>query len=375
MVDLHVTWNGAEVSGSPVYLFTETGTYLNRSVNTGSQGHAQFQVPVKPYKFRVDYGGRQYWTGVITPIAHQALSVEVPLEQLAMTPTNNPNPTRYDGEAPVFMYEPIKVASLGSLIGILSQAVVAQVAQPKVYYFLNDHLGTPLLMTDESNKVVWEGRYDPFGECIVHPFATIENNFRLPGQYYDKETGLHYNYHRYYQARTGRYVTADPIGQAGGINFFAYVGNNPVNSVDPSGLLAGPWHFWITYVTGWNSGYGIRGSFELALGVTAQDRESMAKAASAANIHAMAGQLPSGQYQSQAEALAAAAGIIKSGPLFSALHAGQDLPGHKGESMANFGLNWSTVRHIFRDIFPSLETISAAFQDSKNILSSRQSCE
>jgi RHS repeat-associated protein len=65
----------------------------------------------------------------------------------------------------------------------------------------------------------------------------LEKRIRIyAGQYYDQETGLHYNYHRYYDPATGRYLTADPIGLAGGINLFAYVGGNPVNLVDPYGL-------------------------------------------------------------------------------------------------------------------------------------------
>ena len=106
----------------------------------------------------------------------------------------------------------------------------------------NDHLATPQKMTDSSGTVVWAADYKPFGEATI-TVSTITNNLRFPGQYYDAETGLNYNYFRDYNPVIGRYVQADPIGLTGGINLYRYVGNHPVKRVDPFGLkeICGPW--------------------------------------------------------------------------------------------------------------------------------------
>jgi len=104
------------------------------------------------------------------------------------------------------------------------------------FWFLNDHLGTPRKMVDASGAVVWRAAYLPFGKAIVAT-ADVENNLRFPGQYYDAETGLHYNWHRYYDPSAGRYFAADPIGLVGGTNLYTYAQNNPLNYIDPDGLL------------------------------------------------------------------------------------------------------------------------------------------
>ena len=104
------------------------------------------------------------------------------------------------------------------------------------YFFQNDPIGTPVAVTDEDNRIVWEAVYLPCGEAAVNPASLIEFNLRFAGQYFDAETGLHYNYHRYYDPKTGRYLTPDPIGLEGGINLYAYVQNNPISFIDPLGL-------------------------------------------------------------------------------------------------------------------------------------------
>ena len=97
-------------------------------------------------------------------------------------------------------------------------------------------LGSSQALFNQSGQTVWQAQYDPFGAATVSPDSTLVNNLRLPGQYFDSETGLHYNWHRYYEPELGRYLTPDPIGLDGGINVFTYVQNNPINWNDPIGL-------------------------------------------------------------------------------------------------------------------------------------------
>lgn len=121
---------------------------------------------------------------------------------------------------------------------------LALLRQGKVYYLHTDHLGTPRAVTDSQGEVLWRWDSDPFGATLPDqdpdgdgiPFIF---NLRFPGQYYDQETGLHYNYFRYYDPSTGRYLTSDPIGLAGGLNTYAYVGENPINFIDPTGKFLG----------------------------------------------------------------------------------------------------------------------------------------
>ncbi|MCK9420712.1 MAG: RHS domain-containing protein [Nitrospirae bacterium] len=112
---------------------------------------------------------------------------------------------------------------------------LAKIEGTNTYYYHNDHLGTPQVMTDSAGVVKWSADYKPFGEATV-TVSTITNNLRFPGQYYDAETGLNYNYMRNYNPVIGRYIEADPMGLPSGINLYAYVRNNPNRGKDPFGL-------------------------------------------------------------------------------------------------------------------------------------------
>ena len=113
-----------------------------------------------------------------------------------------------------------------------------------LYYIHNDHLGTPQAMSDESGTRVWTAVYDPFGAAVVdedpdQDGMSVTLNLRFPGQYYDQETGLHYNYYRTYDPSTGRYLESDPIGLAAGLNTYSYVSNTPTMRTDKYGLYEG----------------------------------------------------------------------------------------------------------------------------------------
>ena len=114
------------------------------------------------------------------------------------------------------------------------------------FYLHGNHLGATELVTDASGHPVWRATYADYGSLltvngVARGSAAAKSRFamnlRLPGQYEDAETGLYYNDHRYYDPGIGRYLSPDPLGLRGGVNSYAYVANNPLKYVDPSGLI------------------------------------------------------------------------------------------------------------------------------------------
>ncbi|NID04757.1 RHS repeat protein [Luteibacter jiangsuensis] len=123
---------------------------------------------------------------------------------------------------------------------------VGLIVDGRVLYIEPDHLGTPRAVIDPARNVpVWQWKLegeafgadrpneDPDGDGQTFTF-----DLRFPGQRYDAVSGLYYNYFRYFDPVSGRYIQSDPIGLAGGISTYAYVGNNPHVRIDPRGLRA-----------------------------------------------------------------------------------------------------------------------------------------
>jgi len=116
----------------------------------------------------------------------------------------------------------------------LGSTPIAMTTDTKTYRVYADHFNTPRRVADEANNIVWKWESTPFGE--TKPTGTLAFNLRFAGQYFDKETGTHYNINRDYNPITGRYIQSDPIGLDGGLSTFAYVNGNPVMFVDLEGL-------------------------------------------------------------------------------------------------------------------------------------------
>lgn len=145
----------------------------------------------------------------------------------------------YDGSGTIVQetvwLDDLPVAILRPFVGVTPLTI-------NIFYVHADHLGTPRAVTRVSDNVLrwtWDN-VDPFGANPENPspagFASFSYALRFPGQYYDAETGMHYNYFRDYDPTIGRYVQGDPIGLGGGLNIYGYVGANPIAIRDPRGL-------------------------------------------------------------------------------------------------------------------------------------------
>ena len=111
----------------------------------------------------------------------------------------------------------------------------------RTLYLQVDHLGTPRLAKDSTGKIQWRWDSDGYGSTAADEDPDGDGkkttiNLRFAGQYYDVESGLHYNWNRYYSPRLGRYISSDPIGVEGGGNTYGYVGGTPLSYFDVLGL-------------------------------------------------------------------------------------------------------------------------------------------
>ena len=114
-------------------------------------------------------------------------------------------------------------------------------SRQQIHYFHCDQIGIPREMTDKDGNLLWFGNYTGWGRLKEETRVTdtAYQPFRLQNQYADRETGLHYNFLRYYEPDAGRFVNQDPIGLWGGDNLYRFSSNIQI-WIDPLGLACIP---------------------------------------------------------------------------------------------------------------------------------------
>ena len=156
-------------------------------------------------------------------------------EPLAQFQTTSPiGIEREDKPAEPYSYDP----ETDPLLKIPPEPQGQSEAQPELVYYQLDHLGTPIAAHNAKGEAVWTAEYEAWGRIrneTVSDDPKVNIPFRFQGQYYDEESGLHYNRFRYYDPQIGRFISQDPIGFAGSDNFYEYA-PNPIVWVDPWGL-------------------------------------------------------------------------------------------------------------------------------------------
>ena len=109
---------------------------------------------------------------------------------------------------------------------------------PVTYNVHVDHLGRPVRMTNSAKASVWSVEYTPWG--APHAITGAQTlNTRFPGQWFQLESGLHYNWHRHYDPSLGRYTQPDPLGFVDGPSVYGYARSSPIKNLDFRGLEAG----------------------------------------------------------------------------------------------------------------------------------------
>lgn len=216
------------------------------------------------------------------------------------------------------------------------------------FYYESDPSGVPRQLTDKAGVVVWEAMTTwTFGSLVA---SGIEQPWRFPGQYFDAETGLDYNVARYYDPLTGRYISSDPSGLAGGLNSYAYADADPINLVDPYGLWAsrpntGSWiqdhTFGTLYLVtnGWEPSqslvdFGAGFGDSMSFGITRKIREW----GDIGTINYCSGAYSGGEWTATAIGL-----LIGAGEVNAAARAGKFASNAKGLPWRAYKTNWGAA--------------------------------
>ena len=226
----HSSWfynSRNQLTGYDGKTFTYDATGNTETV-TDTSGTIQYSYDLKHRLVRIDFPGGSYVTYQYDVFGRR-------------TQKNvNGNIVRYiwDGDLLFGEYDSSWNLLRNYLYATPDSNVSAILEGGSLYYVLDNHLSTPQRIIDETGSTKWAASFSSFGSIDI----TVEDitcDLRFPGQYSDAESGLYYNYHRYYDPVGGTYTSEDPLGIEGGVNLYTYVSNNPIMLTDPLGLACG----------------------------------------------------------------------------------------------------------------------------------------
>ncbi len=121
----------------------------------------------------------------------------------------------------------------------IDQVLAQEDSNGNITWLLTDHLGTIRDLVDNTGDVVNHLTYDSYGNVVSETDASVDSRYRFTGREWDEEIDLYYYRARYYNGKTGRFISVDPISfDSGTYNLYGYVDNNPVNAIDPFGLAS-----------------------------------------------------------------------------------------------------------------------------------------
>ncbi len=259
---------------------------------------------------------------------------------------------------------------------IYGGGLIAMAMPDTRYCYHFNATGSTIALTDMTGAVVNSYAYEPFGKILAEQ-ETVPQPFKFVGQYgvMAEPNGLYYMRARYYDPSVGRFISEDPLGFGGGdVNLYAYVLNDPIGLINPSGKLFFPWHFAITLKASLDSGRGLGDSLSLAWGTVAADFGTQGYGSNETALHGMSGITPDYRYQSTSAAVNTAINQITDpcSALSTAkkIHSAQDLvtPSHGGELWTGFHGDWTTVSHVVGDLLPSPNTIANAYLATRTVL-------
>ena len=191
------------------------------------------------YKYYYDCENRLTDVNEVNDAAVASYGYDYEGRRISKTVYGSPNVTTkycYDGEQIIAEYNGstlVKKFIYGP--GIDEPICMIDVVDSNaVYYYHFDGTGSVIALSDVNSVIVERYSYDVFGE--PNTTSSIGNPYLFTGRRYDIDTGLYYYRARYYKPGIGRFLQTDPIGYAGGLNLYAYCGNDPVNWIDPLGL-------------------------------------------------------------------------------------------------------------------------------------------